>query len=101
MRFLVGQHVHISKDKIKFAKGGEQNYTTDVFRTMKVFRRTPRPVYELEDLNHKVIDSQSFNEELSPVQIIKRTIFKIDKNSEYKGQTWHSRVPRTLEKLWS
>jgi hypothetical protein len=27
----VGQHVRISKEKIKFAKGGEQNYTMEVF----------------------------------------------------------------------
>jgi hypothetical protein len=50
-RYRLGQHVRISKDKIKFAKGGEQNYTTEVFRIIKVIRRKPRPVYELEDLN--------------------------------------------------
>jgi len=78
-RFRVGQHVRISKEKMKFAKGGEQNYSTEVFRVIKVIRRTPRPVYELEDLNHKVIDGQFINEELIPVQITKRTTFKIDK----------------------
>jgi hypothetical protein len=26
LKFLVGQHVRISKEKVKFAKGGEQNY---------------------------------------------------------------------------
>jgi len=31
-RFRVGQHVRISKEKMKFVKGGEQNYTTEVFR---------------------------------------------------------------------
>jgi hypothetical protein len=60
-------------------KGVEQNYTTEVFRIIKVIRRTPRPVYELEDLNHKVIDGQFYNEELSPVRITKRATFKIDK----------------------
>jgi len=68
-RFRVGQNVRISKEKIKFAKGGEQNYTTEVFRIIKVIRRTPRPVYELEDFNQKVIDGQFFNEELTPVRI--------------------------------
>jgi hypothetical protein len=52
-KFRVGHHVRISKEKIKSAKGGEQNYTTEVFRIIKVIRRTPRPVYELEDLNQK------------------------------------------------
>jgi hypothetical protein len=36
-------------------------------------------LYELEDLNHKVIDGQFYNEELTPVQFIKRTTFNIDK----------------------
>ena len=27
VRFRVGQHVRISKEKMKFAKGSEQNYT--------------------------------------------------------------------------
>jgi len=36
---------------MKFAKGGEQNYTTDIFRIINVLRKTLRPVYELEDLN--------------------------------------------------
>ena len=30
--FSVGQHVRISKQKLKFAKGGEQNYTTELFK---------------------------------------------------------------------
>jgi hypothetical protein len=78
-KLRVGQHVRISKEKMKFAKGGEQNYTTEVFRIIKVICRTPRPVYELEDLNLKVIDGQFYNEELTPVRIMKHTTFKIDK----------------------
>jgi hypothetical protein len=78
-RYRVGQHVRISKEKMKFPKGGEQNYTTEVFRIIKVILRTPRPVYELEDMNYKVIDGQFYNEELTLVRITKRTIFKIDK----------------------
>ena len=78
-KFRVGQHVCISEEKMKFAKGGEQNNTTEVFRIIKVIRRTPRPAYELEDLNQKVIDGQFFNEELTPVRKTKRTTFQIDK----------------------
>jgi hypothetical protein len=48
-KFIVGQNVRITKEKMKFAKGGEQNYTTEVFRIIKVIRWTSRPVYELED----------------------------------------------------
>ena len=46
----MGQHVRISKDKMKFAKGGEQNYTTEFFKIRKVVYRTPCPVFEIEDL---------------------------------------------------
>jgi len=56
VKFDVGQHVKISKEKMKFAKGSEQNYTNEIFRIVKVIRRTPRPVYELEDLNGTLIE---------------------------------------------
>jgi hypothetical protein len=71
--------VQISKEKMKFAKGSEQNYTTEVFRIIKVILRTPRPVYDLENLNPRVIDGQFYKEELKPVRITSRTTFIIDK----------------------
>ena len=40
---------------------------------------TPRPVYNLEDLNEKLIDGQFYQEELTPVSVSKQTLFKIDK----------------------
>jgi hypothetical protein len=52
-KFKVGQYVRMSKEKIKFAKGGEQNYTTEIFQIQKVVPRTPRPVYDLVDLLDK------------------------------------------------
>ena len=36
VKFNVGQHVRISKEKMKFAKGSEQNYTDEIFRIVKV-----------------------------------------------------------------
>jgi hypothetical protein len=78
-KFRVGQHVRISKQKMKFAKGGKQNYTTEIFQIVNVIQRSPRPVYELQDLNGKVIDGQFYQEELSPVRISRRTIYKVDK----------------------
>jgi len=45
LKFRVGHHVRISKGKMKFAKGGEQNYTTEIFKVRKVVHRTPRPVF--------------------------------------------------------
>jgi len=41
--FRVRQHVRISKEKMKFAKGGEQNYITQIFKIRKVVYRTPAP----------------------------------------------------------
>jgi len=78
VNFSVGQHVRISKEKMKFAKGGEQNFSNEVFRITKVIERRPRPVYELEDLNKTPIEGQ-FYEELTPVRISKHTTYKIDK----------------------
>jgi len=51
VKLNVGQHVRISKEKMKFAKDGEQTFSTEIFRVTKVIEREPRPVYELEDLN--------------------------------------------------
>ena len=51
VKFHVGQHVRISKEKMRFAKASEQNFGTEIFRISKIIYRTPRPVYELEDLN--------------------------------------------------
>ena len=48
-KFTIGQHVRISKE-MRFTKGGEQNYTTEVFRILKVIRSTPR------DLSKQQID---------------------------------------------
>jgi transposase InsO family protein len=78
-KFHMGQHVRISRSKMLFAKGAERNYTVEIFRIIKVIRRKPRPVYELEDLNNTPIEGQFYGEELTPVRITKHTTYKIDK----------------------
>jgi hypothetical protein len=77
-KFKVCQHVRISKEKLKFAKLGEQNYTTEIFQIHKVVSRTPRPVYELVDLLGKHSEGQIYAE-LSPVIVTKNTVYQIDK----------------------
>ena len=77
-KFRVGQTVRISK-KMKFAKRYEQNFSTEIFRIAKVIERSPRPVYELEDLNKTPIDGQFYQEELTPVSVTSHTQYKIDK----------------------
>jgi len=79
VKFSVGQHVRISKEKMKFAKGGEQTYSTEIFRNTKVIERRPRHVYEMEDLNKTPIEGQFYAEDLTPVRNSKETTYKIDK----------------------
>ena len=79
LKFRVGQHVRITNEKMKFAKGGEQNYTTEIFKVRKVVHRTPRPVFELEDLQGREIEGQFYSEELVPLRVTKQTTYKIDK----------------------
>ena len=71
--------MRISKEKMKFAKGCELNFSTEIFRIAKVIQRSPRTVYELEDLNKTPIDDQFYQEELTPVSVTRRTQYKIDK----------------------
>jgi len=78
-QFRAGQHVRISKEEIKVAKGGEQTFSTEIFRIAKVKERRPRPVLELEDLNRTPIDGQFYQEKLTPVGVTRITLQKIDK----------------------
>jgi len=71
--------VSISKEKLKFAKGGEQTFSTEIFRITKVIERRPPLVYELEDLNKTLIEGQYYAEVLTPVRIKEETTYKIDK----------------------
>jgi len=73
IKFSVGQDVRISKEKMKFAKSGEQNFYTEVFRITNVIERRPRPVYELEDLNKTPIECQFYAEKLTTVRLSKAT----------------------------
>jgi len=64
---------------MKFANGGEQTFSTEIFSITKVIERRPRPVYELEDLNKMPIEGQFYAEELTPMRITEETTYKIDK----------------------
>jgi hypothetical protein len=77
--FRVGQHVRISKEKMRFAKAAEQTFSTEIFKVTKVIERSPRVVYELEDLNGATIDGQFYREELTPVRVSDATVYQIDK----------------------
>jgi len=62
VKFSVGQHVRISKEKMNFAKVSEQTFSMVIFRITKVRERRPRPVYELEVLNKTPIEGQFYGE---------------------------------------
>jgi len=79
VKYTVGKHVRISKEKAKFAKSAELNFSTEIFRISKVIPSTTMPVYELEDLNNQTIDGSFYQEKLTPVVVTKQTQFKIDK----------------------
>ena len=79
VKFRLGQHVRISKEKMKLAKASEQNFSTEIFRISKIIYRTPLPFYELEDLNKTPIDGLFYGEEFTPVLISKRTCTRLIK----------------------
>ena len=64
---------------MQFAKWWEHNYSGVIFRIAKVIRRTPRPVYELEDRNGTLIERQFHGEGLTTFRVTKRSVCKIDK----------------------
>jgi len=64
---------------MKIKLGAEENFSCEIFRIIKVIKRTPRPVYELEDLNKTPIEGQFYQEQLNSVRITKQTLYKIDK----------------------
>jgi len=77
--FWVWQHFRTSKEKMRFAKDVEQNFSTGIFRVAKIIHRRPRAAYELEELNDTPIDGQFYREKLTPVRITYRTSYKINK----------------------
>ena len=78
-KFRAGQHVRTSKEKLKFSKSGEQNYTTEIFKIHKVVHRSPSTVYELEHSRGQQIDWQFYTEKLTSVRTTKHTTYNIDK----------------------
>ena len=78
-KFKVGDLVRITKEKVKFAKGYEQTFSTEIFRVVKVIQRLPQPVYELSDLQARPIEGQFYNYELVKVTVSPQTEFHIDK----------------------
>jgi hypothetical protein len=75
----VGDLVRITNEKVSFAKGYEQTFSTEIFKVVKVITRAPQPVYELSDLQDRHIEGQFYNYELGKITVLPETEFQIDK----------------------
>ena len=77
-KFRVGLHFRINK-VMKFSKDAINNFSTKIFRIVKVIVRRPRAVYELEDLNGTPIVGQFYHVYLTSVRITSLTSYEIYK----------------------
>jgi len=75
--FRVGQNVCIRKEKMRFAKAAEQNFSPEFFRVAIVIDKREQVVYELEDVNGTPMDGQVYREKCNPARITDRTAYKI------------------------
>jgi hypothetical protein len=55
VKFKVGDLVTVTKEKVKFAKGYKQTFSTEIFPVFKIIQRVPQPVCELSDLKDQHI----------------------------------------------
>lgn len=62
----VGDTVRISKEKLRFEKGYEQNWTREIFTVHEIVQRVPI-VYKLKDLSGEVIKGTFYKQELQKV----------------------------------
>jgi len=60
-KFKVGDLVRKTNEKVKFAKGYEQSFSTEIFRVAKFIQRVPQTVYELTDWQDRPIEGQLKN----------------------------------------
>ena len=62
----IGDTVRISREKLRFEKGYEQNWTREIFTIHKIIPRVP-VVYKLKDLAGEVIEGTFYKEELQKI----------------------------------
>ena len=79
IKYKVGDLVRITKEKVKFEKVYEQNFSTEIFQVFMVIRRVPQPVYEMSDLQSRPIEGQFYNYELVKFTVSPDTEFEIHK----------------------
>jgi chromodomain-containing protein len=67
-KFKVNDIVRISKYKHLFCKGYTPNWTTELFKIIKI-RKTDPVTYMLEDMNNRPIEGAFYEQELSKTQL--------------------------------
>lgn len=81
-KFKVGDHVRISKTKSVFAKGYTPNWTTEIFKIVKIQITNP-VTYKLEDMTGQPIEGGFYEQEL---QLTKHSdIYLVEKVLRKKG----------------
>lgn len=83
-KFVIGDSVRITREKMIFLKGYESNWSEELFRITKVIRRHPI-VYTIADWNGEMIEGTFYEHELQRVRVGENTLFKIDKILESRG----------------
>jgi hypothetical protein len=83
-KLKVGDTVRLAKEKKHFAKGYESNWTSEIFKVVRVIRH-PIPVYEVADTAGEVIDGTFYESELQKVIVPKSKVRQIEKVLKMKG----------------
>uniref|UniRef100_A0A6V7KMA4 Chromo domain-containing protein n=2 Tax=Bracon brevicornis TaxID=1563983 RepID=A0A6V7KMA4_9HYME len=82
VKFKVGDHVRISKYKTVFEKGYTPNWTTEIFKIIKIQNTNPT-TYSLEDGNKERVEGAFYQEELAKVKY--PDVFLVEKVLKRKG----------------
>ena len=75
----MGCFERITKEKVMFAKGYEQNFAKEIFPIFNLIQRVPQPVYEISDLQARPIEGKFYNYEFVKVTVSYQAEFQIHK----------------------
>ena len=84
-RYRVGDLVRISKTKKTFEKGYRSNWTREIFKVVRVYKRE-KPEYKLEDLMGEDILGKFLDSELQSVLPQEKQTYKVKKVIKRKGK---------------
>ncbi|GFY78742.1 putative uncharacterized transposon-derived protein F54H12.3 [Trichonephila inaurata madagascariensis] len=83
--YRLNDTVRISKEKLLFEKGYEQNWTREIFTIHQIIRRNPI-VYKLKDLAGEVIRGTFYEQELQ--KVMHSGYYPIEKSFENARKEW-------------